>query len=371
MRIVQVANFVHDTSGGVRVAIDAIGAGYAKAGHDVMTLRPGARHHLHRDELGRTVVELPGVPLPSSGGYRLLVRRAPVARLVASWRPDVVEVHDTTTLAWLGAHAGTLGATAVLFAHERLDLVLGDHVGAPALMRRAATWHQRRTSGGFDVACAPSRFAAAALGVDVDVHVVPLGVDLDAFHASRRAGIVRQAWPRRVLLVSRLTREKQPTLAVGAVEELRWRGWDVELVVAGDGPLRAAMVGTGVRLLGHIGDRRHLAALVADADVVVCPGPRETFCLAALEALASGTPVVCVDAGALPELVVAGAGVACAATPVALADGLASTLSGDREAQRSAARRRAESFTWDRTVARLLAVYRTATSTTAAPFRRS
>jgi alpha-1,6-mannosyltransferase len=226
MRIVQVANFVHDTSGGVR---DAVGAGYAKAGHDVMTLRPGARHHVHRVELGRTVVELPGVPLPSSGGYRSLVRRAPVARLVASRRPDVVEVHDTTTLAWLGR----------LCRHARRDGgARRPRTPRPRARRprRRAGAHapgpRRRTApnvGGFDVACAPSRFAAAVLGVDVGVHAVPLGVDLDAFHPSRRDGIVRRAWPRRVLLVSRLTREKQPTLAVGAVEELRWRGWDVEL----------------------------------------------------------------------------------------------------------------------------------------------
>lgn len=361
MRIVQTANFVHDTSGGVRIAIDAIGARYVAAGHEVMTIRPGSRHHLERDPSGRVRVELPGLPLPGSGGYRAFVRRAPVAALIASWRPDVVEVHDTTTLTWVGAYAGRLGATAAMFAHERLGLVLGDHLGAGDLMTRAAARHQQRALAGFDVAFAPSVFGAAELGNVTAVRIVPLGVDLELFRPERRHEITRPERPRRIVLASRLSREKEPLLAVHAVQALRWRGLDVELVVAGAGPLHSEMVQAGrhggVRMLGHLRDRSHLAALLADAEAVICPGPRETFGLAALEALASGTPVVCVDRGAIPELLVDGAGVARSPDPAGLADGLEAVLDGDRQAWRRAARRRAEHFTWDRTAEAMLGAY--------------
>ena len=163
MRIVQVANFVHPASGGVRVAIDELGARYAAAGHAVMSIRPGDRHHLVRDDGGRVHVELPGVSLPSSGGYRVLLRRAPVASVIASWRPEVVEVHDTTTLLWAGGFGRTVGATTVMVVHERLGLVLGDHVGAGRAMRRAAAWHVRQAIADFDQIVAPSRYAAAEL----------------------------------------------------------------------------------------------------------------------------------------------------------------------------------------------------------------
>ena len=278
MRIVQVANFVHPTSGGVRIAIDELGARYADAGHDVMWIRPGASHHMAPDDRGRVLVELPGAPLPSSNGYRLFLRRAPVAALVASFRPDVVEVHDTATLTWVGSYAKDLGAISVMFAHERLGLVLGDHLGSASAMRRAASWHHRRSVEGFDLVVAPSRYAALEFAGLAPVHVVPLGVDLDVFHPDRRHDIRRPPRPRRVLLVSRLTREKRPVLAAQAVNELRWRGVDVELLVAGDGPLHTAVLGTGagsgVRMLGHVADRLHLASVLADADVVICPGPR-------------------------------------------------------------------------------------------------
>ena len=192
-------------------------------------------------------------------------------------------------------------------------------------------------------------------------------MDLELFRPERRHEVRRPAEPRRIVLVSRLSNEKRPVLAVQAVSELRWRGADVELVVVGDGPRHdevvAAAASGGVRMLGHIGDRRHLAALLADADAVICPGPRETFGLAALEALACGTPVVSVEAGAVPELLEPGAGLACRTDPVALADGLATMLAGDRKGQRRAARAIAERYPWQATADAMLDYHATGRKT--------
>src|SRR5262245_46222069 len=100
VRIVQVANHLPTTTGGVEVVVDELGRRYVDAGHHVMTIRPARRHHLERVAPGYVQVQLPGVAVPATGGTRLFVRRAAVAALIASWRPDVVEVHDTTTLGW-------------------------------------------------------------------------------------------------------------------------------------------------------------------------------------------------------------------------------------------------------------------------------
>ena len=230
-------------------------------------------------------------------------------------------------------------------------------------MRRAAAWHERRAVTDFDHIVAPSRYAAAELDDFAAVRIVPLGVDLDVFRPERRHDVHRPARPRRVVLVSRLSSEKRPVLAVQAVGELRWRGCDVELVIAGDGPrcddVLAAAAHGGVRMLGHVDDRNHLAALLADADAVICPGPRETFGLSALEALACGTPVVCVDSGAVPELLAPGTGLACRADPVVLANGLSRVLAGDREGQRRATRTVAERYTWAAAAETMLHIHAT------------
>lgn len=75
------------------------------------------------------------------------------------------------------------------------------------------------------------------------------------------------------------------------------------------------------------------------------PGPVETFGLAGLEALASGTPVVVNRNSALPE-VIGPAGLAAEDDPPAYADAIEGLLARDRDERRRVAREQAERFDW-------------------------
>jgi alpha-1,6-mannosyltransferase len=94
-----------------------------------------------------------------------------------------------------------------------------------------------------------------------------------------------------------------------------------------------------------VAHRGALARLLATADVVIAPGPAETFGLSALEALASGTPVVVSDRSALPE-VVGPAGLAAADHDAACADAIERLLRRDVAERRRLAREQAERFDW-------------------------
>ena len=137
-------------------------------------------------------------------------------------------------------------------------------------------------------------------------------------------------------------------------------GLDAVLVVAGDGPLRARLeraarrASLPVQFAGFVTDPKELAILLASADVVVAPGPVETFGLAALEALACGTPVVVSASSALPE-VVGTAGIAV--TGEDFAGGVRAILARDPIARRAAARARAEEFGWPASATAFLAVH--------------
>ena len=80
------------------------------------------------------------------------------------------------------------------------------------------------------------------------------------------------------------------------------------LVMIGDGPERVVAedetrrlgVEGSVSFLGKIDD---IAPLLASADIFLLPSETESFGLSALEALASGVPVVCTRVGGLPEVV--------------------------------------------------------------------
>jgi alpha-1,6-mannosyltransferase len=110
-----------------------------------------------------------------------------------------------------------------------------------------------------------------------------------------------------------------------------------------------------VEFLGFLSGRRDVARLLAAADVVLAPGPHETFGLAALEALACGTPVVVSRSSALAEIVdpACGAAVADRADPFAAA---VARLAERGAAARTAARTRAEDYPWPAAVVGMLAV---------------
>ena len=357
MRIVRLANFVAPHSGGLRTSLAELGAGYLAAGHEPVLVIPGERDTDQPTEQGR-VITMRAPRVPFSGGYRVLWRRRRLRRLLARLRPDALEVSDRTTLRWTGAWAREHGLPAVMVSHESVTALLagaGLSGQAPAI----ADWLNRRTARAYQQVICTTGWAAAEFERIGAGHVVrvPLGVDLATF-TPQAAGSGQDE----ILLVhcGRLSAEKKPQRSLTTLATLRASGLPVRLVVAGDGPLRprlerrAARAGLPVTFAGFLSGRADLAALLASADVALAPGPAETFGLAALEALACGTPVVVSAESALPEV----AGEAGASVPGEdLAAGVRAVLARPERARRAAARARAEQFGWATAVRGFLAVH--------------
>ncbi|WP_406195532.1 glycosyltransferase [Kitasatospora sp. NBC_01560] len=369
LRIVRVANFVTPVSGGLRTALHHLGAGYRAAGHVPVLVVPGERRSEEETAQG-LVVTLPGPVLPGSGGYRLLTDRPAVAHELTRLAPDRIEVSDRTTLRWTGGWARRHGIRSVMVSHESAAGLLRTW-GLPAPFADAAADRlNARTARSYDSVVCTTDWAAAEfrrLGVR-NLARAPLGVDLTALRPptadERTADRARYAEPGQVLLVlcSRLSPEKHPERAVDALAVLRARQVPAVLVVAGTGPLRARLAARAARLrlpvhfLGHVAGRGALARLLGCADVVLAPGPVETFGLAAMEALACGTPVAVSRSSALPGLV-GPAGVAAEDTGAGFADAVRTLLTRPEAARRGAARARAEQYGWPAAVAAFLAVH--------------
>ena len=139
------------------------------------------------------------------------------------------------------------------------------------------------------------------------------GVDVEHFHPRRRGFGHRRGLGLRedavvVLHVGRLAPEKELGVLLRA-----WRiahealGRVVQFVVAGEGPqARAVDAEAGwIRRVGFL-DRQQLADLYASADVCVLPSRTETCGLVALEAMASGVPVVAAGAGGFQDSIESG-----------------------------------------------------------------
>ncbi len=361
-RIAQVANFVAPHSGGIRTVLGHLAAGYAAAGHEVLQIVPGARSAQVPTPWGCRQV-LAGVSVPGTG-YRVL-RRSTVERTLAGSGVDRLEVHDRTTLRGLGGWARHHGVRSCVVSHERLDRLLMQWSHAGRTSRRVADLSNARLAAGFAAVVCTTTWAAAEFArLEVrNLHVVPLGVDLDRFRPGAPPQLPTTVPPGTVVLamVSRLSPEKRPDLGVKVVAELVRRGVPVALFVAGHGPLRRRLEAEAARLpvtfLGHLHDRDRLVGLLRAADVVLAPGPVETFGLGAVEALACGIPVVVDRGSALRDIVGPSAGASAAGTPEAFADAVQEVLRRPAAERQAAARTRAETFAWPTTVQGFLRVH--------------
>ncbi len=174
-----------------------------------------------------------------------------------------------------------------------------------------------------------------------------------------------------VLFVGLLEPKKNLPAVLAAVARLRTAGdWGARtLALAGaagwgteglDRQVARLGLQATARFLGPVPDA-DLPALYAGAEAFVFPSLWEGFGLPVLEAMAAGAPVVASRRRALPE-VTGGAALLTEPEPAAVAEALGRLLADRalRERMREAGLARARAFSWERTAAETLAVYRAA-----------
>lgn len=139
-----------------------------------------------------------------------------------------------------------------------------------------------------------------------NVTVTPNGVDHSLFHPCARQTRFNLSHDY-VLFVGTLEPRKNLGLLLQAWNEIKDEYKDIWLMIVGvsGSVFKTIRVSHGmerVRFLGYVDDET-LAGLYANATLFVLPSQDEGFGLPALEAMASGTPVIVSDGGALPEVV--------------------------------------------------------------------
>ena len=247
-----------------------------------------------------------GGPLGGPGKYGGLARRA----LVAARRCDVIYAHFLFPTAAIAAAARRLtGVPWVVTAHGQ------DVANLERPVVRRATQRALRSCS---AAIAVSRYLEARMRTYLDplppVEVINMGVDVTRFvpgdrDAARRELGVSPFGPL-VLAVGGLTRRKDPLTLLQAVARLREDHPDVRVAFVGDGPLAAA-VDAGAESLGmarHVirpGALAHdrVATWIQACDVLSMDSRVEPLGVVALEALASGRPVVATARGGAHEVV--------------------------------------------------------------------
>ena len=370
MKILHIANFYGPKSGGIRTTLHELGAGYIAKGHEFTYIVPGNGFYCEETPSGRKIT-VPSFILPFSGGYRVIRNNRDIKKLIITLKPHVLEVSDRFTLSGIGQWAGRRKIKTIVFSHETLTGLVSLYF--PFSVTRFVDWHNRRLASRFDRVIATTAFAAKEFE-RLNIHNlvrIPLGVDLETFSPRRRDEILRIELLKgaEVLLIhcGRMSHEKEPARSLQALELLLTRGVNVRLIYIGIGPLfkklREQSKGLPVTFLGYIADRNRLADILASADISLAPGPIETFCLAALESLASGTPVVASSTSAVGEFLLLDkawpVGAIAHNNPQSFADAVESVIAIKERTPRISTncQHQAENYPWSSTISLMLSLH--------------
>ena len=292
---------------GVALSLGRFCAGLRERGHRVEVIRSGRAE-------GEGDVWIPWWPLP--GYWEIRVGAPWPGQLRRRWqkhRPDVVYVAIETPLGYSAvAAARRLGIPVVGGFHTNFREYLRKY-GMVRFSERVwayQKWFHERLARTL-VPSPDAREKLVQAGFS-RVGVLGRGVDTGLFHPSKRNPELRREWGATgdapvVLLVGRVSSEKNIELAIRAFDRMRQSCPQVVCVVVGDGPVRARLEreNPGVKFVGYqLGEK--LAACYASADILLFPSETETFGNVLLEGMASGLATVSFDYAAAGQHVRSG-----------------------------------------------------------------
>ncbi len=375
--VLDITEFYGDTTGGIRTYLRQK-ALFVEAHPELrqVLVLPGARDALSQSD-GVRCYRLEGPRVPTQDPYRFMLATRTNRKIALHERPDVIEVGSPGFVPWIVRLAARgLDIPAVAFYHSNFPRVFcpfPDRAsGFPRAMYDLAWRYARLIDKHFAHTIVCSEFVAADLranGID-RITRIPLGVDLEHYHPSRRERRrdvrIRLGLPEGPVaaFVGRFAPEKELDVLINGWREVH-RRTGAQLALVGDGPMRQRLVALAdgapwIRFLPYESDREQLADFMASVDVFVAPSSNETFGLAPLEALASGTPVLAADRGGISEQVeTSGAGARFeSGDSRSLADVAITLLRSDLAALGVKGRAYAEKdHSWDSVFDRIFALY--------------
>jgi len=323
MKILIASDLHYPTINGVATFGRNLAMGLAARGHEVMVIAPSQTSKKYKEvDVNHVVVRTASVPFAPYQNFR--VSPTPgreVKKAILEFDPDVIHIQ---MLMWIGQATMKYGnkfGIPIVSTNHAMPENLMDNVVLLAPIARPINYMLRQYGARFhskaDFVTLPTQSAIdmfnASDKVKVPMEAVSNGIDLVRFQPGKPSKQIYETYkiPRDVPVITyvgRLDAEKHLSVLINAFAEVL-KTTPAHLVVIGAGQDAAALkeqafdlgIFDKVTFTGRVSEEDKVL-LHQIATVFAMPSPMELQSIATLEAMASGQPVVAVDAGALKEL---------------------------------------------------------------------
>ncbi|MCL5006990.1 MAG: glycosyltransferase [Patescibacteria group bacterium] len=315
---------------GVTVFVDRLAGYLAAKGHQVMIIAPApdflegsvSEQKISDNLLVEYLSSWPN-PFRSSSRTVAPFGLAAVKKLMDGFRPEIVHLQDSAGIGVAVLRAAKKrGIPAVITSHSYLEFVssyLRFFGPLDKMVGKAVLDHIVRVSNECDALTAPTRDLSRTLrrsGVSTKIYTVSNGVELQRFFPgpTEKSILTKYNLPagkRMIFYVGRLDKDKSLETVLKAAPLITAACKKAHFVFVGEGSSREEYVEIAddlgvakhISWVGHVAHgSEDLPKLYRLARVFIMPSV-EGQSIAALEAMASGLPVVAANAGGLRELV--------------------------------------------------------------------
>lgn len=316
MKHIKIGIVCYPTFGGSGVVATELGKGLAKEGHEVhfITYSQPSRLDFLNENLFYHEVDIRTYPLFEYPPYELALA-SKMVDVVRRVKLDLLHVHYAIP------HASAAYMAKQILAAEgiRIPVVTTLHgtditlVGRDPSYQPVVTFSINQSDGVTAVSADLRRETLEYFPVKREIRVIPNFIDLSRFRKQSKDHFRQAICPAGESLIvhtSNFREVKRIPDVIRVFFEIR-KSIPARLLLVGDGPMRITAeqmcrdlgINDYVRFLGKLEAVQEVLSL---ADLFLMPSEKESFGLAALEAMACEVPVVSSDTGGLPELNVNG-----------------------------------------------------------------
>ncbi len=308
----KIAIVCYPTFGGSGVVATELGLALAEHGHEVhfITYKQPVRLELLSRNIHFHEVSVPDYPLFHFQPYELALS----SKLV-----DMVKLHKIELLhvhyAIPHAYAGYMAKKMLEEENIRIPMVTTLHgtditlVGSHPFYRPAVTFSINNSDVVTSVSQSLKDDTLQLFDIRKEIHVVPNFIDIPKKinrYTKCERDMMAEEHERIVTHISNLRKVKRVKDVIRIFDRIQQK-IPAKLVMVGEGPERSACeqlsseLGIAEKVI-FLGNSNEVDKILCFTDLFLLPSEKESFGLAALEAMACGVPVISSNSGGLPEV---------------------------------------------------------------------